>query len=253
MTILTMRPPLQIELLRQDSDEESTFSRCEPTKDKADAYPEEEEEEQYVEVSLVSDDDNSVTNISITSSDSSSFKAEKKVRFKNTTTVQDYLHFRDITKEEKADAWINYALLLSIKKEMLTTRTLMVEGKFHGDNLELTKRGLELRDRKLMMSCRFVVLQEQSRRQQGSFFMNTTSPHDDAIMIASRYGLMNSKAAAAATVRGRKDFEEVTNMYMPERIAREQREGFGFYDVAPSNEDDDKSDSSGDERFQKDE
>ena len=238
MTILTMHPPLQLQLLRQDS--ESSFSRYEPTKSKLDADYLEEEEQQFVEVSLVHNDDDDNTSTTTTSI---CITSSKKVRFKNTATVHDYLHVGDITKKEKAAAWITS--VAPTKAEMLRTKILVVEGRFRGDNLELTQRGLELRQRNLMVVCRAAVVQAQG---ESPYFGTTRSPEERAQLIASRYLVLSNNAAEIAATRGKKDEEEVTNMYLPERLAREAMEGFGFYD-----DDNDQSDSSDDEIFQNDE
>jgi hypothetical protein len=51
------------------------------------------------------------------------------------------------------------------------------------------------------------------------------------MLIASRYGLVCQSASVVARERALNDREELTKMFSPEQIEKEQREGIGYYDL----------------------
>jgi hypothetical protein len=169
--------------------------------------------------------------------------AYKSVRFSiQPTTIHEYLSRKDMTPQEKADTWMTSRQLEPIREEMLFTRALMDTYIFQGDNLELTQRGLETRQRKLIRTCRSIVMQEQYRQTMKESTLNSE------VLIASRYALANQKAAAVAQMRGAVDSQELTDMHLPERLAKEEAEGFGHY----GSMNDDAEDFDDDESFSSD-
>lgn len=145
--------------------------------------------------------------------------------------IHDTIHRKDMTTDEKEATWMTINDIMATKKEMLYTRELMNQFLFQGDNLEYTCRGLELRFRKLIRNCQSIVLQEQYRQ---SFAKSTTTTNDNnQVLIASRYALGNRKAMLVAVARANKDrLDVLTKMYSPEQLAKEEEEGYGFYNSA---------------------
>lgn len=231
MTAIAMHLP-QMELHREES-----FS-TQDDDDKAVALLQ-LQQQQFLELER-NESSPELEEVSLDSSSSSSMEAYKTVRFSLApTTIHEYIHRSDITAEEKAAAFLTMQDLMHTKQEMLYTRELVDQCIYEGDNLEFTKRGLELRMRKLVRSSRSAVMHEQHRQS----FSATGSMNQ--ILIASRYALTNHKAAVVAAARGKKDHEEVTNMYLPERLAKEDEEGFGYY--GSLNDQDDEDSESSDE------
>lgn len=167
----------------------------------------------------------------------------KTVHFKiPLTIVHNHLHRSDITAAEKADAWMTMDDLMKAKREIRYTRDLILHGIFDGDNLELTHHGLEFCLFKLVRACRSVVMTEQYRQ-----IVNHEKNH---VLLASRYALLNYKAAVIASARGMKNYEELTKMNSPERLAKEKEQGFGYYGFFNDEDEESESASSSDGSYQ---
>ena len=146
----------------------------------------------------------------------------KTVRFSiEPTVVHEYIHYSDMTEEERANAWITPNDKRRIRADTTYTRQLMSRGSFAGDNLEFCQRGLEGRRVKTILSSRFAVLNEQSRQRAKGF--------DNPMLIASMYSLACHKTNTISQRRGKDDFDQLTCMYLPAQLAKEKREGYGYY------------------------
>jgi hypothetical protein len=229
MTVIAIHAPL-IELRRDES-----VSLREAAEQKAAALQQQQHQQQQQQQHLEYEE--------MCNSPDPDMNSYKSVRFSiQPTTVIEYLSRKDMTPQEKTDTWMTARDLEPIRQEMQFTRSLVNTCFFDGDNLELTKRGLELRQRRLVRTCRSVVIQEQYRQ--------TMNGSENQVLIASSYAFAtNGKPAAIAHMRGTMDEEEVTNMYLPERLAKEEAEGFGYYGSMNPDEADDTDD---DESFSSD-
>jgi len=242
MTILAVHPP-HIELRREEF-----FSRCEIA---AHQQLQHEQQLEFEDIALNSPVSSSSSSSSCCSDDNDNDC--KTVRFSLAPkTVHEYLSRQDITDDEKANAFMTYSDLVSIRHDMQRTRHLIDTNDATDDddddasidNLEYTSRGVEIRQRKLVRTCRAVVLQEQHRHNSYYSPSNETTTQ---LLIATRYSLCNQSAAVAARDRGQRDYEEVTNMYLPARLEKEARQGYGYYNDDTDEDDTDNSVSSNDD------
>jgi len=215
MTVLAIHPPC-IELRRDES--YSTVDDVKNVPQEDDSFVELELEE----VELKEEDENDSSNL-----------AYKSVRFSiQPTLVHDYIHRKDLTPEERMNSWMTPADMNRVRTEIKLTRELLTGGSFVGDNLEFSKRGLETRRRSLVRSTREVVLQEQDRQGMQGI--------ENDMLIFSKYSLANHKAVIVAAQRGKSDFEELIQMYLPDRLAKEEREGYGYYTCSSSSDESDE-------------
>lgn len=165
--------------------------------------------------------------ISPSSSSSSLISSCKKsVRFNDSNSIQtvhETLSHKDYTPAEKAATWWAAHDMALIKQELIRLLGLMEHKIFKGDNLDVSCRGLEVRQVKLIRNCREAVMKEQQKHQM--------TPGTDAAVrsIASRYALYNRKAAIVARQRGKADYKELTYMYSPRQLEKERVEGLGYY------------------------
>mmetsp|Transcript_6398 Transcript_6398/g.6953 ORF Transcript_6398/g.6953 Transcript_6398/m.6953 type:complete len:252 (+) Transcript_6398:131-886(+) len=139
------------------------------------------------------------------------------VRFRpHLEEIRDHIHYRDMTADERYNLYITDAELERTRYEAMFTVALMRRNVFTGDNLEITKRGLEEREHYCLQTSRDMVIRSY----------NTNAPDN---IISSRYRMQTSRAKLSAKLRGKADAKELELMYSPARIEKESNEGIGFY------------------------
>ena len=148
--------------------------------------------------------------------------ADKSVRFSiQPTVVHEYIHYKDMSPEERSNAWITPNDKRRIRDDIQYTRNLISSGSFAGDNLEFCQRGLEGRRVKNILSSRWAVLNEQSRQRAKGII--------NPLLMFSTYSLACHKTNTIARMRGKTDLDELSQMYLPAQLAKEEREGYGYY------------------------